>query len=124
MTSLCGWTGRTGLCDFDVAGARRDGVEGGERGLVEGDRARAGVRPQVLRVGGAGDEQASGSGRSIATSPLVRRSSRPSAAELDVTSAPSLLSTLPPAAAPRAWMDRYAAFFAAKRGIPDTLRAG
>ncbi|MGC5396122.1 TetR/AcrR family transcriptional regulator [Streptomyces sp. DT20] len=48
------------------------------------------------------------------------------AAELDavVTSAPALLSTLPPAAALRAWMDRYAAFFAAKRGISDTLRAG
>ncbi|MFI6648036.1 TetR/AcrR family transcriptional regulator [Streptomyces sp. NPDC050529] len=48
------------------------------------------------------------------------------AAELDavVTSAPALLSTLPPEAALRAWMDRYAAFFAAKRGISDTLRAG
>lgn len=48
------------------------------------------------------------------------------AAELDavVTSAPALLSTLPPEAALRAWMDRYAAFFAAKRGISETLRAG
>ncbi|NED84971.1 TetR/AcrR family transcriptional regulator [Streptomyces sp. SID11233] len=48
------------------------------------------------------------------------------AAELDavVTSPPALLSTLPPEAALRAWMDRYAAFFAAKRGISDTLRAG
>ncbi|MFJ6695304.1 TetR/AcrR family transcriptional regulator [Streptomyces sp. NPDC091272] len=48
------------------------------------------------------------------------------AAELDavVTSAPALLSELAPAAALRAWMDRYAVFFAAKRGISDTLRAG
>lgn len=48
------------------------------------------------------------------------------AAELDavVTSAPALLSELPPEAALRAWMDRYAAFSAAKRGISDTLRAG
>lgn len=48
------------------------------------------------------------------------------AAELDavVTSAPALLSTLPPEAALRAWMDRYAAFFAAKQGISETLRAG
>ncbi|GAA2957496.1 MULTISPECIES: TetR/AcrR family transcriptional regulator [Streptomyces] len=48
------------------------------------------------------------------------------ASELDavVTSAPALLSQFPPEAALRAWMDRYAAFFAAKRGISDTLRAG
>ncbi|WUI52389.1 TetR/AcrR family transcriptional regulator [Streptomyces sp. NBC_00414] len=48
------------------------------------------------------------------------------AAELDavVTSAPTLLSELPPEAALRAWMDRYAAFSAAKRGISETLRAG
>ncbi|MGY0019834.1 TetR/AcrR family transcriptional regulator [Streptomyces sp. cg35] len=48
------------------------------------------------------------------------------AAELDavVTSAPALLEELAPDAALRAWMDRYAAFFAAKRGISDTLRAG
>ncbi|WP_318552199.1 SbtR family transcriptional regulator [Kitasatospora fiedleri] len=41
-----------------------------------------------------------------------------------VTSAPALLAQLPPDAALRAWMDRYAAFFAAKRGISETLRAG
>ena len=48
------------------------------------------------------------------------------AAELDdVTgSAPALLEALPPEAALRAWMDRYAAFVAAKRGMVDTLRAG
>jgi AcrR family transcriptional regulator len=48
------------------------------------------------------------------------------AAELDnlVTSAPALLAELPPEAALRAWMDRYAAFVAAKRGMADTLRAG
>ncbi|MFI5860119.1 TetR/AcrR family transcriptional regulator [Streptomyces sp. NPDC051546] len=48
------------------------------------------------------------------------------ASELDavVTSAPALLGELPPEAALRAWMDRYAAFVAAKRGITDTLRAG
>ncbi|RAJ44840.1 TetR family transcriptional regulator [Kitasatospora sp. SolWspMP-SS2h] len=48
------------------------------------------------------------------------------ATELDavVTSAPALLAQLPPDAALRAWMDRYAAFFAAKRGISETLRAG
>ncbi|WP_369217899.1 TetR/AcrR family transcriptional regulator [Streptomyces flavofungini] len=47
-------------------------------------------------------------------------------AELDavVDSAPALLADLPPEAAMRAWMDRYAAFFAAKRGISDVLRAG
>nr|WP_310794847.1 helix-turn-helix domain-containing protein [Streptomyces sp. TLI_171] len=48
------------------------------------------------------------------------------ATELDavVSSAPALLAELPPEAALRAWMDRYAAFFAAKRGISETLRAG
>ena len=48
------------------------------------------------------------------------------AAELDdVTgSAPALLEALSPEAALRAWMDRYAAFVAAKRGMVDTLRAG
>jgi AcrR family transcriptional regulator len=48
------------------------------------------------------------------------------AAELDevVTSASSLLAELPPADALRAWMDRYAAFVAIKRGMVDTLRAG
>ncbi|MEV0845470.1 TetR/AcrR family transcriptional regulator [Streptomyces sp. NPDC049954] len=47
-------------------------------------------------------------------------------AELDdVTgSAPALLAELPPEAALRAWMDRYAAFVATKRGMVDTLRAG
>jgi AcrR family transcriptional regulator len=48
------------------------------------------------------------------------------AAELDdvTTSAPALLAELPPEAALRAWMDRYAAFVATKRGMIDTLRAG
>jgi AcrR family transcriptional regulator len=48
------------------------------------------------------------------------------AAELDVvaTSAPALLAELPPDAALRAWMDRYAAFVATKRGMINTLRAG
>ncbi|CAG6390736.1 TetR/AcrR family transcriptional regulator [Streptomyces cocklensis] len=48
------------------------------------------------------------------------------ATELDavVASAPALLRELPPEAALRAWMDRYAAFTAVKRGISDTLRAG
>lgn len=48
------------------------------------------------------------------------------AAELDdVThSAPALLEQLPPDAALRAWMQRYAAFVATKRGMADTLRAG
>ncbi|MEU4659275.1 helix-turn-helix domain-containing protein [Streptomyces sp. NPDC023723] len=48
------------------------------------------------------------------------------AAELDavVGSAPALLAELPPEAALRGWMDRYAAFVAAKRGISETLRAG
>ncbi|MGW0761854.1 TetR/AcrR family transcriptional regulator [Streptomyces sp. NPDC002814] len=47
------------------------------------------------------------------------------AAELDdVTgSAPALLQELPPDAALRAWMVRYAAFIATKRGMADTLRA-
>ncbi|WP_329139021.1 TetR/AcrR family transcriptional regulator [Streptomyces sp. NBC_01476] len=48
------------------------------------------------------------------------------AAELDdvATSAPALLAELPPDAALRAWMDRYAAFVETKRGMIDTLRAG
>ncbi|MEO6086697.1 MAG: TetR/AcrR family transcriptional regulator [Umezawaea sp.] len=48
------------------------------------------------------------------------------AAELDdVTgSVPGLLRELPPDAALRAWMGRYAAFIATKRGMVDTLRAG
>ncbi|MFI0153538.1 TetR/AcrR family transcriptional regulator [Streptomyces lydicus] len=48
------------------------------------------------------------------------------AAELDevVSSAPALLAELPPEAALRAWMDRYAAFFEIKRGMSATLRAG
>jgi AcrR family transcriptional regulator len=48
------------------------------------------------------------------------------AAELDdvATSAPALLAELPPELALRAWMDRYAAFVAAKRGMLETLRAG
>ncbi|WP_052869550.1 TetR/AcrR family transcriptional regulator [Streptomyces niger] len=48
------------------------------------------------------------------------------AAELDevVASAPPLLEELEPAAALRAWMTRYAAFFKIKRGMTDTLRAG
>lgn len=48
------------------------------------------------------------------------------AAELaDVAgSAATLLDRLPPDAALRAWMDRYAAFVATKRGMIDTLRAG
>ena len=48
------------------------------------------------------------------------------AAELDeVTgSAPALLERLAPEAALRAWMRRYAAFVATKRGMADTLRAG
>jgi AcrR family transcriptional regulator len=48
------------------------------------------------------------------------------AAELDevVGSAPALLAGRDAAAALRAWMDRYAAFFAIKRGMSDTLRAG
>ncbi|MCK2215864.1 TetR/AcrR family transcriptional regulator [Actinomadura sp. ATCC 31491] len=48
------------------------------------------------------------------------------AAELDdiATSAPALLERLPPRAALRAWMDRYAEFAAVKRGMADALRAG
>ncbi|RMB82073.1 TetR/AcrR family transcriptional regulator [Streptomyces shenzhenensis] len=48
------------------------------------------------------------------------------AAELDdvATSAPALLDAFPPEVALRAWMDRYAAFVATKRGMLDTLRAG
>ncbi|WP_115944977.1 TetR/AcrR family transcriptional regulator [Amycolatopsis thermalba] len=48
------------------------------------------------------------------------------AAELDdVTgSAAVLLAELPPDEAMRAWMGRYAAFVAAKRGMAETLRAG
>ncbi|HEY3465396.1 MAG TPA: TetR/AcrR family transcriptional regulator [Amycolatopsis sp.] len=46
------------------------------------------------------------------------------AAELDdvTASAPALLDQHPPAVALRAWMDRYAAFFATKLGMADTLR--
>ncbi|MFF4795902.1 hypothetical protein ACFY2M_40890 [Streptomyces sp. NPDC001276] len=48
------------------------------------------------------------------------------AAELDevVSSAPALLGELEPAAALRAWMTRYAAFFKVKRAMSETLRAG
>jgi AcrR family transcriptional regulator len=48
------------------------------------------------------------------------------AAELDdITSGvPELLEQLPPDAALRAWLGRYAAFFATKQGYVDTLRAG
>lgn len=48
------------------------------------------------------------------------------AAELDdvAASAPALLKELPPDAALRAWIERYAAFIATKRGMADTLRAG
>ncbi|GAB3158157.1 TetR/AcrR family transcriptional regulator [Amycolatopsis sp. NPDC004378] len=47
------------------------------------------------------------------------------AAELDdvTASAPALLEELPPEAALRAWMDRYAAFVQTKRGMGDVLRA-
>ncbi|MEV6919270.1 TetR family transcriptional regulator [Amycolatopsis sp. NPDC051106] len=47
------------------------------------------------------------------------------AAELDdvTASAPALLEQLPPEAALRAWMDRYAAFVETKRGMADVLRA-
>ncbi|MEU2676029.1 TetR/AcrR family transcriptional regulator [Streptomyces sp. NPDC007107] len=47
-------------------------------------------------------------------------------AELDevVSSAPALLAELPPEAALRAWMDRYAEFSQVKRGMSATLRAG
>ncbi|MFT4082707.1 MAG: TetR family transcriptional regulator [Nocardioides sp.] len=48
------------------------------------------------------------------------------AAELDAVTAcvPELLHDLPADVALRAWMDRYAAFVAAKRGMLDTLRSG
>jgi AcrR family transcriptional regulator len=48
------------------------------------------------------------------------------AAELDdvTQSAPELLERFPPDAALRAWLDRYAQFSAAKRGMIGTLRAG
>jgi AcrR family transcriptional regulator len=48
------------------------------------------------------------------------------AAELDdvTRSAPALLAQFPPETALRAWMDRYAAFVATKRGMLDTLRTG
>ncbi|MFD9958234.1 TetR/AcrR family transcriptional regulator [Amycolatopsis sp. NPDC058986] len=48
------------------------------------------------------------------------------AAELDdvVTSASTLLDRHPPEDALRAWMDRYAEFSAAKRGMIATLRTG
>ena len=48
------------------------------------------------------------------------------AAELDdvVASAHALLGQSPPDVALRAWMNRYAAFIATKRGMLDTLRAG
>lgn len=43
----------------------------------------------------------------------------------DVTAgARTLLAELPPEAALRAWLDRYASFVATKRGMIDTLRAG
>ncbi|GLY37703.1 TetR family transcriptional regulator [Amycolatopsis sp. NBRC 101858] len=47
------------------------------------------------------------------------------AAELDdvTASAPALLAELPPEAALRAWMDRYAKFVETKRGMADSLRA-
>jgi AcrR family transcriptional regulator len=47
------------------------------------------------------------------------------AAELDdvVASVPALLADLAPVAALRAWMDRYAAFVATKRGMIDMLHA-
>ncbi|MFL4908991.1 TetR/AcrR family transcriptional regulator [Streptomyces sp. MMS24-I2-30] len=46
------------------------------------------------------------------------------AAELDelTASAPALLDEFPPEVALRAWMDRYAAFFATKHGMLDALR--
>lgn len=48
------------------------------------------------------------------------------AAELDdvTASAHVLLDRFPPDVALRAWMDRYAAFTATKRGMVDSLRAG
>ncbi|AHH97741.1 hypothetical protein KALB_4379 [Kutzneria albida DSM 43870] len=48
------------------------------------------------------------------------------AAELDEVTGcvATLLAELPPDAALRAWMGRYAAFVATKRGMAETLRAG
>ncbi|HEY4457668.1 MAG TPA: TetR/AcrR family transcriptional regulator [Pseudonocardiaceae bacterium] len=48
------------------------------------------------------------------------------AAELDEVTGcvPDLLRRLPPDAALRAWMERYAAFVATKRGMAETLRVG
>jgi AcrR family transcriptional regulator len=48
------------------------------------------------------------------------------AAELDDLTGcvPAVLRELPPDAALRAWMGRYAAFIATKRGMAETLRAG
>ncbi|MET1073344.1 MAG: TetR/AcrR family transcriptional regulator [Umezawaea sp.] len=48
------------------------------------------------------------------------------ATEIDdvADSAPLLLAALPPEAALRAWMKRYAAFVATKRGMISTLRTG
>ncbi|PRY34764.1 TetR/AcrR family transcriptional regulator [Umezawaea tangerina] len=48
------------------------------------------------------------------------------ATEIDdvAATAPALLAELPPEAALRAWMKRYAAFVATKRGMITTLRAG
>ncbi|MEU8700846.1 TetR/AcrR family transcriptional regulator [Streptomyces sp. NPDC048680] len=48
------------------------------------------------------------------------------AAELDdvADGVPALLRELPPDAALRAWIARYAGFVATKRGMADTLRAG
>lgn len=48
------------------------------------------------------------------------------AAELDDVTACTriLLDRFPPDVALRAWMDRYAEFFATKRGVVDALRAG
>jgi AcrR family transcriptional regulator len=47
------------------------------------------------------------------------------AAELDdlTAAAPALLEEFPPAVALRAWMDRYGAFVATKRGMADVFRA-
>ncbi|WP_031465381.1 TetR/AcrR family transcriptional regulator [Sciscionella sediminilitoris] len=47
-------------------------------------------------------------------------------AELDevTDSVPDLLRRFPPETALRAWMERYAAFVATKRGMAETLRAG
>ncbi|MFJ4841144.1 hypothetical protein [Streptomyces sp. NPDC088746] len=41
-----------------------------------------------------------------------------------VSSAPALLTELPPEATLRAWMDRYAAFLQVKRGMSAALRTG